>query len=230
MLWGFYEKDATLLFKEIIKPGMTVVDIGAHIGYFTRLFAKLAGPKGMVYAFEADPENFELLKKNTGRLKNVKIYQVAVTDKTGTIDFYHCDEKAGCHSILPNTPLDLRKRKVEVEGSDLDTLSAKEGINRIDLIKMDIEGGESKALEGMQDVIRKNDNLKMMLEFAPAWIKASGDDPFIFLKNLESWGFKIFVIKEKLIPLELKTADEYRKLLPKVPTAYNEFIDIYCVK
>ena len=100
MLCDIYEKETTALFKKIITPGMTIIDIGAHIGYFTRIFSKYAGSKGRVYAFEADPENFILLQKNTKHLKNIELFKTAISDKAGKIDFYHSN-KSGCNSIIP---------------------------------------------------------------------------------------------------------------------------------
>jgi len=108
MLHGRYEKNIRVLQGDR-EAGSGVIDIGAHIGYFTRLFAKLVEPQGTVYALEADPENCKLLKKNTRHLPNVHVCQAAATDRTGSIDFYHYDDKAGCHSILANVLLDLRK-------------------------------------------------------------------------------------------------------------------------
>lgn len=230
MLFRSYEKETVVLFKKIIKPGTVIMDIGAHIGYFTRLFSKLTGPKGMVYAFEADPENFQLLKRNTNHLKNVKIYQLAITDQFGAIDFYHYDEKTGCNSILSNAPVAFQKRKITVSASDLDTILKTEGVNRVDLIKMDIEGGESKALVGMQKTIKENQPLAIVLEFAPAWIKAAGSDPNIFLKNLESWEFKIFAIQNNILIQIGSKGIDFKNLLPKTPTHYNEFLNLYCAK
>ena len=89
MLWGLYEKETYDLFQTVIKPDMVIIDIGAHIGYFTRRFAKLAGKTGRVLAFEADRENFELLKKNTSRLKNTRLFPLAISDHSGSIDFYN---------------------------------------------------------------------------------------------------------------------------------------------
>jgi hypothetical protein len=62
--WGFYEKYETALFKRLVKKGMVVVDIGANIGYYTLLAAHLVGDKGKVFAFEPDPNNYDLLCKN----------------------------------------------------------------------------------------------------------------------------------------------------------------------
>lgn len=231
ILWDLYETETVALFKRVIKPGMVVIDIGAHLGYFTRLYSNLVGAAGVVYAFEADPENYALLQKNTCRLKNVKIFPVAVTDRAGTIDFYHYPDKAGCHSTLPNVPLDYRKEKITVAANTLDALLNDLGNKRVDVIKMDIEGGEWAALRGMEQTLRNNANLSMITEFAPAWIRATGATPLAFLQNLTKLGFKIFGIKSaKLVPIMPKTDASYLPLIPKTPTAFNEFINLYCVK
>ncbi len=231
ILWNLYERETVEVFKNSIKPSMIVVDIGAHIGYFTRLYSALVGPKGMVYAFEADPENFSLLEKNTRRLSNVKIFPLAITDSVGTIDFYHYPDKAGCHSTLPNVPLDYKKEKITVACSNLDSVLANLGIERVDLVKMDIEGGEGAALRGMEKTLTKNTPLMLVIEFAPAWIRATGVTPLSFLQNLTNHGFKIFAIKGlELIPLIPETEASYETLVPKTPTAFNEFINLYCVK
>lgn len=232
MLWGLYEPETYDLFKKIIKPGMVIVDIGAHIGYFTKIFSKLTGRSGAIYAFEADSENFKVLKKNTEHFKNVKIFPLAVTDHTGTIDFYHCEEKMGCHSILPNIPLDYPKTKVTVNATDLDSCLQKQNLTKIDLIKIDIEGGEAKAFAGMKNTLIKNNNLIIVAEFAPRWIKAAGVEPLEFLRNLAAFGFKIFAITkaglEKMDINNPRCADKYFD--PNNTNAFNEFINIYCVK
>ena len=68
---------------------MIVVDVGAHIGYFTRIFSNLSGPSGTILAFEADPENFTLLKQNTSHYSNVRAYEEALSAQEGFIHFYH---------------------------------------------------------------------------------------------------------------------------------------------
>jgi len=71
--WGFFEKYETKLFKKSIKRGMVVLDIGANIGYYTLLAARLVGDEGKVFAFEPDPYNYSLLRKNieANRYNNV---------------------------------------------------------------------------------------------------------------------------------------------------------------
>lgn len=231
MLHGIYEKETAALFASVITPGMVIVDIGAHIGYFTRLFSALVGPRGAVYAFEADKENFQLLQRNIRRFKNVRAFEVAITDRRGAIDFFHYDEKAGLHSILPNVPLEYAKRKITVESADLDSALEHNNVRRVDLIKMDIEGGEWKALEGMKKTISSHGPLMLLVEFAPAWIRAAGTDPLTFLRTIETYGFTLHAVTSHgLVKIDTINDAQYQELLPKTPTHFNEFINMYCVK
>ncbi len=231
MLWGLYEPETYRLFKEIITPGMTVVDIGAHIGYFTRLFSKLAGTRGTVLAFEADPTNYALLSHNTRRCSNVLAVQVAITDNIGIIDFYHYDDKSGAHSTLPNVPLEYEKRKLAVISTTLDAYLREKGISQVDAIKMDIEGGEGAALKGMTHALKSARLL--VTEFAPAWIEAAGSAPLAFLQGIERHGFEISAItKDGLVKLSPVRDAEFSHLLPKPKDGSHasEFLNLYCAK
>jgi len=231
MLSGLYEPGTYALFKKVIKSGMVIVDIGAHIGYFTRLFSACVGKSGKVYAFEADPENFALLEKNTSRLRNVERVQLAVADTRGVLQFYHYDDKSGAHSTLPNVPLNYAKRELTVQATDLDSWLKQKGISRVAVIKMDIEGGESAALRGMQDTLKKAKVL--VTELAPAWVEAAGSAPLQFLQSIERLGFEIFAITENgLVKLSPVRSEGFRALLPKPANGSHasEFINLYCVK
>lgn len=192
MLRGRYEKSTTLFFKKIIQPGMTVIDIGAHIGYFTRLFAAAVGPSGHVYAFEPDPSNFALLKQNTAYLANTQIYQLAVSDQMGQIDFFHSELKTGCHSTIPSP---LRQTKIIVSADVLDKFVDKQKIDQVDVIKMDIEGGEPAALRGMEKIIAKNLQMQIVAEFNPECFKEANIEPSSFLRQLADLGFNIYAIR-----------------------------------
>lgn len=234
MLFDLYEPETISLFKKIVKPGMTIIDVGAHIGYYARIASELVGGSGTVYAFEADPENFILLQKNIGRLKNIKSYRLAISDKTGQIDFYHYDEKSGVGSVLPNVPLDFKKTKISVRAANLDSFLQKNDVNKVDIIKMDIEGGEYAALQGMKKILSENKNLALIIEFAPAWVRAAGNTPLNFLNFIESFGFQIFAItKQGLSKLSPATSDaDYARFIPKSAdgTNFGEFVNLYCVK
>ena len=127
----------------------------------------------------------------------------------------------------------VKKKKITVKAERLDDLAKKENLNKIDLIKMDIEGGEAAALKGMENVLRTNTNLMLLIEFAPAWVTAAGVQPADFLQNLASFGFKIFAITpQKLISLPEKEFKNYQNLIPKSKdgSAFGEFVNLYCVK
>lgn len=231
MLCGIYERQTFELLKKTIRPGMTVVDIGAHIGYFTRLFSRLVGNTGRIYSFEADPENFSLLRSNTMRLKNVVLVERAVSDRQDSIDFYHYDDKSGAHSTLGNVPLNFAKRKITVGATTLDTWLEEKRIPRVDVIKMDIEGGELAALKGMTRTLA---GAKVLVtEFAPAWIEAAGGTPVTFLQSIELHGFEISAITQKeLVKLSPIKDASFMSLLPKPKDGSHasEFINLFCVK
>ncbi|MEK9154019.1 MAG: FkbM family methyltransferase [Patescibacteria group bacterium] len=183
MLRNHYEKDTTDLFKKIILPGMTILDIGGHIGYFTRLFSRLAGPHGKVFAFEPDPYNFALLKKNTARLPNVTLVNAAVSDKKGIIDFYQIEDSTGCHTTIPtNAPA----KKFSVDAVTIDDFGAD---FFPDVIKMDIEGGEPRALLGMKNLLASGRSLRIVMELNPEALGRSGTTASAVIASMKERGF-----------------------------------------
>lgn len=143
-----YELDTTRYFKRTITSGMTVVDVGANLGYFTRLAASLVGPTGNVYAFEPDADNFLLLKENTKQFRNVHIVQSAVSDREGAITFY-LSNKMGMHSLLEKNG---SGRSIAVPSTTLDRLYEKTDIH---FVKMDVEGAEKLVFGGMKKLLMR---------------------------------------------------------------------------
>ncbi|OGF62476.1 hypothetical protein A2926_01980 [Candidatus Giovannonibacteria bacterium RIFCSPLOWO2_01_FULL_44_40] len=191
MLLHKYEADTFSLFKKNVKPGMTVIDIGAHIGYYTVLFSKLVGPSGKVFAFEPDAENFALLCKNTNGLKNVSLVNKAVADSDGEITFYKINQSTGCHSIV--TPR-LPSQKISVLAIRLDTFLAQNNIAEVDVIKIDIEGGEPFAFRGMDELFSKSRELMVVSEFSPKSLINLQIQPENFLKQIQNYGFSVYRI------------------------------------
>mgnify|MGYP003393695264 CR=1 FL=1 len=184
------EKESTELFKKIIKPGMTVIDIGAHIGYFTRLFSKLVGEKGKVFAFEADPINFNFLKMNTAYLNNTVIINKAVSEQNGEISFYHIPDSTGCHSVIkPIRPAE----KITIPAITIDSIITEYNVAKVDVIKMDIEGGELLALAGMQNLLNKSSEMTIVTEYNS-----------LALDKLEAYGFKLSEIPNSINVLAKK--------------------------
>lgn len=200
-----HEETTTNLFKKTVKNGDIVVDLGANIGYFTLLAAKLVGKEGRIYAFEPETKNYNYLSKNIrlNNYNNVLAIKKAVSDKNGKTKLYICEQDTGHHTInqyegiknyKPN--IETKENFVEIETVTLDDfLEDKE--KAVDIIKMDVEGAEMLALSGMDGLIRKSEKLKMFIEFFPLLIKSMGDSPEDFInKLLNNYRFSMFIIPD----------------------------------
>lgn len=144
---GSYEYEKQLLFEKAIKPGSVVFDLGANVGFYTLLSSTLVGKTGKVVAFEPVPRNLLYLKKHLliNNIKNVQIFEVAVSDKTGETNF---DE-----SFNPSVGKISKTGNLRVKTVVLDELFKQEQIPLPNYIKIDIEGGELSALLGAKTVI-----------------------------------------------------------------------------
>src|SRR5581483_11547466 len=220
-----YEPMETALFLKEIAEGQTVLDIGANIGYYTLLAARQVGPKGKVYAFEPDLENFKLLLRNVAvnRYINVVPLQKAVSNKKGTVRLYLNPANRGDHRVYDSKD---GRRSMEVDTVALDQLF-KTLDSKIHFIKMDIQGAEALALEGMKGLIRKNKGLKLVTEFSPGSLKLAGTNPAKYLKSLENLGFHFSEISEKDKSLKpVKSA----QLLKRPWGGSEDYTNLYCVK
>lgn len=137
----------------IPKKGDVIVDVGAFYGVFTVYASKLVGEGGKVIVFEPDEANYNLLKKNVklNGLKNVILFNKGLWDKNSFLKF----KNKGPESCLAE--FDREENVTEkIEVARLDDIFKKLGIDRLNFIKMDIEGSEIKALDGMKKIMKKN--------------------------------------------------------------------------
>ena len=205
-----WEELTTEMFKKVVKEGDIVLDLGANIGFFTLLAARLVGKKGKVYAFEPEPVNYSLLIKNIeiNGYDNVVPMQKAVSNAAGMVRLFLNNEDTGAHTIRQ---CDDNKEFVEVESVTLDEFF-RDKKHPIDVIKMDIEGAEVEAFLGMERIIRENENLKIFVEFYPTAIREIGDSPEEFVhKLLEDYRFSILAIAdyaENKMYLRINSIDE----------------------
>ncbi|HVZ80725.1 MAG TPA: FkbM family methyltransferase [bacterium] len=204
---GVYEPFETELFQKEIKPGQTVVDVGANIGYYTLLAARRVGPQGRVYAFEPDPTNFGLLKKNVEEngYKNVVLVNKALSNKNGKTKLFLNPKNRGDHRVYDSGD---GRESVTIGTLTLDSYLKK---RKVDFIKMDIQGAEPLALAGMKRTIKAGKGLKLITEFSPDSIKLCGNDPKKFLATLQALGFKLSEISEKEKKLSPVTSAQLMK-------------------
>jgi FkbM family methyltransferase len=190
--------------SENARPGMTCLDIGANIGIYTLYLARLAGPAGRVVAFEPEPENFDLLEKNViaNGYGNVECVRKAVSDRAGTADLGFCEENRGDHRLGGQG-----RSTVAVETLRLDDYFPP--ASRVDVIKMDIQGSELGAMEGMRRLLRDNPGVQIVAEFCPSLIEAAGGSAEAFPAFWRAEGFKAFLLSEGLRPVSLEDASSF---------------------
>ena len=190
-----WERLMTPLFKEAVEEADIFVDLGANIGYFTLLAARHMGERGKIYAFEPEPTNYSLLLKNieVNGYNNIIPVQKAVSNTNGTVRFFLDRVDTGGHTIYQP---EGRKEFIEIESVTLDEFFKDKGFH-IDVIKMDVEGAEAAALQGMEEIIRENSNLKLFIEFYPQAIRRSGNSPREFARILlEDYHFSVLAMSD----------------------------------
>ena len=157
--WEPYTEE---LFQNAIRPGSTVLDIGAHHGYFALIAARRIGNEGRIYAFEPAPENFQILKRNVelNHLTNVIPVNKAASNKCTIVPFYLCKPNDVRGSLYPTLRTD--EFSVPVGCTTIDEFM---GGVPVDVVKMDIEGGEPYALEGMKQTLALSKDVVLIMEF-----------------------------------------------------------------
>jgi FkbM family methyltransferase len=215
-LYGAYEISETRLVQALLGPGMTFVDIGANIGYYTLVAARMVGDQGRVHAFEPNRSMRDRLEANIHRngLRNVVVHPDAVAQSTGQLEFFNStwDANQGISSLLPGAG---REEKQQVPSITLDDFVAGLADRRVDLIKMDIEGAEPLAIEGGRRTLGAAD--------APGLIFEAADFPRVG-DPLRALGFKIRRLHYTLEGgLELPDADAHLESLFESYEAPNYF-------
>ncbi|MCL5288593.1 MAG: FkbM family methyltransferase [Acidobacteria bacterium] len=207
-LLGWYETETVAICKKMLRPGMVVLDIGAHNGYFTLLFSRLVGPSGRVFAFEPHEPTCRLLRRNLRRARhdNVTVVPHAVADRPGAAPFFEMS-LAGTHSLFDVARFDPHFTLLQqgvTQCITVDEFLAAQGNPAVHFIKMDIEGAEPKALRGMTETIRRSISLALIVEFNLASLRAAGTTPHSFLAQLSGLGFDLHVITGRgdLVPID----------------------------
>ena len=150
-MWaGAYERGLVERLKSSLKPGMVFLDLGANIGYFSAIAAALVGANGRVFAFEPSPACFSRLRRNLSCFTRALSYDRAVSDENGPVWLRLHPHENGWGSLFPDR--DLLER-IQVDSIRLDDWAQAVGLERLDFIKMDIEGSEYAALLGARTLL-----------------------------------------------------------------------------
>ena len=158
------------LLRKILFQGAVVVDVGANIGIYSQFFSRCVGPSGLVHSFEPSRDNFRRLPAATRNVSNVRLTQAAVGEQSGDCTLYISDKLNVDHRAY-KADGDSR-RAVPTQMIALDDYF--EPGERVDLIKIDIQGYELHALWGAERVLQENPDIQLLLEFWPFGLEQAG--------------------------------------------------------
>lgn len=183
-----WEPGQTALLGERLQPGMTVLDGGAHVGYFTCQAARLVGPRGLVLAFEPAPRNFQLLSANVWRngFTNVVCFPWALGAEPGLAVLRLSATNTGDHRLHGG---DAGGPTETVRVAALDEVLAIRP--PVDVVKLDVQGSEEAALRGMQRLLAASPGVLVTVELSPADARSAGSDPRALLGWYRSLGFAL---------------------------------------
>lgn len=193
LMSGEFESTETEACKQYIKDGSTVLDLGANIGYYTVLFSRLAGVRGKVYAFEPNLNNFNFLKRNIdgNGCHNVILTMAAVSDSLGYLKLFCHSTNMGAHSLCRENVVYDESGGIQsqyfVPSITLDAFLPEE---RVDFIKMDIQGAEPFAITGGEKLIRRCMPV-ILSEFSYNGFANFGVDHIEFYRRILSFGYTV---------------------------------------
>lgn len=199
-----WEPYLTELFNKYTTKDSVVLDVGAHIGYFSIIAGRNAQK---VYAIEPDLRNFTILNKNIeiNNIKNIEAINVAVGEKNEKIKLYlHDVDTAGNRAFDSGEKLMI---PVDCDMITIDSLN----IPKVDLMKIDIEGFELKALIGMKETLKRSNGIVILTEFYPYLLDLAGTPAIEYYNFLKECGFRLYDIVEnehKLVEFDDKRLEE----------------------
>ena len=213
---GRQEPFTAELFARSVREGATVVDGGAYLGFYTLLAARRVGTEGTVFAFEPNPDTFELLRQNVREndlADRVVALPVGICASPTRRPFYIGRGDGAKSSLF--VPEQWREA-TETECTSLDDAL---GARPVDLVKLDIEGGEVEALRGMHRTLASSPDPCVIVECNPTALGRAGTSPRTLLRELEAAGLEAAVIDDE--HWELHPIDE-------VPLPRAGHVNLYC--
>ena len=198
-------------FKQHINRGEKIIDVGANIGWFSMIFAKIVGNEGKVFSFEPGKDNYSTLRKNISinNFENIVSENVAVSDFNGELNLEL--SKTGNHKVSKKG---TKTKCIKLDGYLKD--------EKIDFVKIDVEGHEYFVLMGMHNILKNNEKIKLKIEFNYKLIKKSGIKPENLLDFLIQNGFTLYDLRYERQMSKEELIKEYSKI--------DGATDIFCFK
>ncbi|CAN5640169.1 hypothetical protein BH10BDE1_BH10BDE1_11300 [soil metagenome] len=188
--YGEYDAELCKLVKSFLPAQAVCIDIGANIGFWTNfLISECKAAK--VFSIEPEPRNLNLFRENVKLNSSddrVQLFANAVGDQPGELSLFLSDDNAGDHQLYDSKE---GRQQIKVDVKRVDDLI---GDQKIDFIKMDVQGFEPYVVGGMLRILEKNRDVVMLTEFWPSGIKKAGSDSMAMLERFDERGFRFFFV------------------------------------
>ena len=198
ILHGIRERDAVHFLRPLFSGCKTIFEIGANQGYYLIQEALYSPNDVNIHAFEPHPDNVKTAKLNAklnGIENRCHFVQAAVSNKRGKARLT-VSRRLNWHTLTPaiEENLDFAGETIEVDTFSLDEYAADLKIERVDLIRMDVEGHESAIMKGATNIIARSPGIVIFLEFHTSLLRQSGESPEEFLRHLRALGLKCLTV------------------------------------
>jgi FkbM family methyltransferase len=202
---GTWEPQAVTILKKYLKPGSVFIDVGANIGFFSIIAARIIGEKGMVYAFEPTDYFYSVLQRNLNenKIDNCFTFKFGLSDSEKSEKIIFLDSSATMHVQADQ----VAESDEKIELKTFDSFVIEKKLSRIDFIKVDIDGHEPYFLNGALNSIEKFNPL-ILLEINHLSYRAAGVDVIDFYSKLKSMGFYMY---DEFNLTEIKTLEQFLK-------------------
>lgn len=176
--------------REYLKRGMTFVDVGANVGYYTLMAASLVRAEGKVLAFEPSPYAFDRLASaiNKNSLTQVQIAQVGLSDASGELQLY-LPKTTGNHT--PSMIANEGGSPINVPVCRLDDYLMLAKVDHVDLIKIDVEGFEPNVIRGAEAYLKTGKIGAILCEFNNYWLEANNTKPVQLYEEIIQHGYQL---------------------------------------
>jgi FkbM family methyltransferase len=236
IIWNYlsngqsYEPETSLFFECVLNAGDYIVDIGAHIGYFSILASKIVGENGTIFSFEPERNNYDQFRQNIelNDLKNIRTFNLALSseDREGEL-FVNSDNDGGHalwdvskHSACEKSRKYRLKQPVGV--SMLDTILQAESVTKIKLIKIDTEGAEHNILRGAQKIIETCRVPFIICEINRTGLEHMGTDEDNFRVFMQDLGYETYLLQD--------VAPKLQRLFPAQHVKGNFVFNVVFIK
>jgi FkbM family methyltransferase len=215
-----HEPGTVRIFNAVLTAGDCSIIAGAHRGFFASVMAALVGPKGKVFAFEPEPENYKALVETTKDFGNVETFNFALGNKETTAPFYVNSDNDGGHALWdvalhPNNEKTREQRTVlTIEVKTIDGLLGERDLSRLKLLILDAEGAEHAILKGAMNTIVDNDVPYVICEVNAGAMEHCNTSQMGLRGFMSLYGYKGYLILEDRVseiantPLVVNGADE----------------------